>query len=417
MNFQDKRFQERRVDVLKEFYFAETSQEKLTSASASRYARVRVAPFFYGEALTFAHVVRRCLLHEIDFLHLHAVQMFTMYSEFSQIPGLMESVADIISNFRNVGVSYVPSCRSRSLYSLLWNKGKPRYPLSCKNRATYPGSPWQAFPPIYCAAMMGLLYTRSLENLPAGYFSVQGIGTFCSSQLVFLVHAVVALVRPATEELFRCSFHRNKVVFTAPAVSPPIRTRVKGPFVPMKRTRALWREKEGGLRIRKRFYGAVFTAPAVAVQAPCSIKVNTGLSRYSTNGISSSTHGISASGLYRTSGRRQAYLSFPRIYATTKHTILAQSTHTYTHLMWQIHCHRSKGLAFVQGSHGSRQEPWFQLDPVQTPVQRVNYMIERIGWYESVVFELWTRGNLDPLHAIGKVSFILRALFRPFTSL
>ena len=60
-------------------------------------------------------------------------------------------------------------------------------------------------------------------------------------------------------------------------------------------------------------------------------------------------------------------------------------------------------------------EPYFPVETSALPVQKVNYVLERFGWYESILLEIWTDKSVTPLQALAKASFFIRSMFRPFT--
>lgn len=68
----------------------------------SMYGRFHVGTFFRGQALTFANALRRTLLSEIPGVTIKDVLVEGTAHEFATLPGIEESVLDILFNLKSV---------------------------------------------------------------------------------------------------------------------------------------------------------------------------------------------------------------------------------------------------------------------------------------------------------------------------
>ena len=66
------------------------------------YARFHLGTFFRGQALTVANALRRTLLGELPCLSVTKVHIDGVIHEFSSIPGVQESVLDILLNLKRL---------------------------------------------------------------------------------------------------------------------------------------------------------------------------------------------------------------------------------------------------------------------------------------------------------------------------
>ena len=66
------------------------------------YARFKLGTFFKGQGLTFANALRRTLLTEIPGLIITSVKIQGIHHEFATIPGLQETVLDLLLNVKNL---------------------------------------------------------------------------------------------------------------------------------------------------------------------------------------------------------------------------------------------------------------------------------------------------------------------------
>lgn len=233
-------FDHRRIDILKDQPLLDKGGKK------TLYSRVRVAPFPQGQALTVANVVRQVLLQHVDSVGIESVQIRGVYHEFSTLPGVKESVQEILNNLRNLVFS-VPIDQPTIVHGYIHFRGAG---LVCARHIVFPNQP----------------------------------GLVCLEGDMPLFHSVSQKATMALHITF---------------------TRSKG-------------------------YSFCTTAPSL----PAS--------------------------------------SWPK-------------------------------------------EPFLPVDTAVVPVQKVNYVLERFGWYESIVFEIWTNGSIKPVQALAQASFFIRYMFRPFT--
>lgn len=68
----------------------------------SMYGRFHIGTFFRGQALTFANALRRTLLSEIPGVTIKDVLIEGTTHEFATLPGIEESVLDILFNLKSV---------------------------------------------------------------------------------------------------------------------------------------------------------------------------------------------------------------------------------------------------------------------------------------------------------------------------
>lgn len=66
------------------------------------YGRFQLGPFDIGQGLTIANAIRRTLLSELQGLAIVAVQIEGAHHEYSTLPGIRESVLDILLNLKQV---------------------------------------------------------------------------------------------------------------------------------------------------------------------------------------------------------------------------------------------------------------------------------------------------------------------------
>jgi len=76
----------------------------------SMYARFHLGTFFRGQALTFANALRRTLLSEIPGLIMTDVQIHGASHEFATLPGVEETVLEVLLNLKKL--VFVP-CTSK----------------------------------------------------------------------------------------------------------------------------------------------------------------------------------------------------------------------------------------------------------------------------------------------------------------
>lgn len=72
------------------------------------YAQFSLAPFSHSQALTVAHVLRRVLLSEIETTACTGVKIEGVFHELSLLPGIQESIPEIITNIRNLVFTNLP---------------------------------------------------------------------------------------------------------------------------------------------------------------------------------------------------------------------------------------------------------------------------------------------------------------------
>jgi DNA-directed RNA polymerase subunit alpha len=68
----------------------------------SMYARFHLGTFFRGQALTFANALRRTLLSEMPGLVITDVRIEGANHEFATLPGVEETVLDILLNLKKL---------------------------------------------------------------------------------------------------------------------------------------------------------------------------------------------------------------------------------------------------------------------------------------------------------------------------
>lgn len=87
------------VQIQNKFY---SCVETRVQTQGEMYARFHLGTFFRGQALTVANALRRTLLGEIPSLVVTKVQIDGVSHEFSNIPGVQESVLDILLNLKRL---------------------------------------------------------------------------------------------------------------------------------------------------------------------------------------------------------------------------------------------------------------------------------------------------------------------------
>jgi DNA-directed RNA polymerase subunit alpha len=75
----------------------------------SLYGRFHIGTFFRGQALTFANALRRTLLSEIPGVRIKDISIEGVTHEFALLPGVEESVLDILFNLKSVVFAPCPS--------------------------------------------------------------------------------------------------------------------------------------------------------------------------------------------------------------------------------------------------------------------------------------------------------------------
>lgn len=70
--------------------------------NGSLYGRFHIGTFFRGQSLTFANALRRTLLSEIPGVRIKEISIEGVTHEFAILPGVEESVLDILFNLKNV---------------------------------------------------------------------------------------------------------------------------------------------------------------------------------------------------------------------------------------------------------------------------------------------------------------------------
>lgn len=77
--------------------------------NGSLYGRFHIGTFFRGQALTFANALRRTLLSEIPGVRIKDISIEGVTHEFALLPGVEESVLDILFNLKSVVFAPGPS--------------------------------------------------------------------------------------------------------------------------------------------------------------------------------------------------------------------------------------------------------------------------------------------------------------------
>ena len=87
------------IQIQNKFY---SCIETRIQSQGEMYARFHLGTFFRGQALTVANALRRTLLGELPSLVVTQVQIDGVAHEFSTIPGVKESVLDILLNLKRL---------------------------------------------------------------------------------------------------------------------------------------------------------------------------------------------------------------------------------------------------------------------------------------------------------------------------
>jgi DNA-directed RNA polymerase subunit alpha len=87
------------MQIQKKFY---SCVETRIQSQGEMYARFHLGTFFRGQALTVANALRRTLLGELPCLSVTKVHIDGVVHEFSNIPGVQESVLDILLNLKRL---------------------------------------------------------------------------------------------------------------------------------------------------------------------------------------------------------------------------------------------------------------------------------------------------------------------------
>ena len=69
------------------------------------YARYKIGPFFSNQTLTVANNLRRTLLSDLDGIAFVAVKIQGVQHEYAYLPGIRESVFDILLNIKQIALS------------------------------------------------------------------------------------------------------------------------------------------------------------------------------------------------------------------------------------------------------------------------------------------------------------------------
>ena len=76
--------------------------ESRVEENRSFYGRFQLGPFDVGQGLTIGNAVRRTLLSELEGLAIVGVEIEGAFHEYSMLPGIRESVLDILLNLKQV---------------------------------------------------------------------------------------------------------------------------------------------------------------------------------------------------------------------------------------------------------------------------------------------------------------------------
>ena len=87
------------IQIQNKFY---SCVETRIQSQGEMYARFHLGTFFRGQALTVANALRRTLLGELPCLIVTKVHIDGVVHEFSSIPGVQESVLDILLNLKRL---------------------------------------------------------------------------------------------------------------------------------------------------------------------------------------------------------------------------------------------------------------------------------------------------------------------------
>lgn len=81
-----------------------TCVESAINDPKNTYARFKIGPFLETQTLTIANNLRRALLTELDGIAIVAIQIKGVTHEYSSLPGVKESVLDILLNIKQVPI-------------------------------------------------------------------------------------------------------------------------------------------------------------------------------------------------------------------------------------------------------------------------------------------------------------------------
>ena len=90
---------------MKKFYLS--CIESSVNDPQNLYARFKIGPFQKNHTLTIANNLRRTLLSELDSLAVVAVKIQGVKHEYSSLPGVRESVLDILLNIKQISLASV----------------------------------------------------------------------------------------------------------------------------------------------------------------------------------------------------------------------------------------------------------------------------------------------------------------------
>lgn len=100
------------IQIQNKFY---SCVETRIQSQGEMYARFHLGTFFRGQALTVANALRRTLLGELPSLVVTNVEIDGVTHEFSTIPGVQESVLDILLNLKRL--TFTISNKNFNLFS------------------------------------------------------------------------------------------------------------------------------------------------------------------------------------------------------------------------------------------------------------------------------------------------------------
>ena len=87
------------IQIQNKFY---SCVETRIQSQGEMYARFHLGTFFRGQALTVANALRRTLISELPSLIITGVEFQGINNEFALLPGVQESVLDILLNLKRL---------------------------------------------------------------------------------------------------------------------------------------------------------------------------------------------------------------------------------------------------------------------------------------------------------------------------
>nr|AWI68411.1 alpha subunit of RNA polymerase [Pediastrum duplex] len=337
-----------------------TCKECILESPTNFYGCFYLGPFNSSQSLTVANGLRRTLLSEISGLGIESIEIEGVEHEFCTFPGIRESILDLLLNFKEIVLRYNNNEQKKTSLEFSQNKNES-YQISKSDL-------------FYCAPHNNKYQTSKKKPL-YGYLQARGPGIIRASDLklpasVISVDPNQYIATLTTDGFLNIRFticegftkmQNSKVKYNQQNKNLGIRTQSEGRVEAKEQEKEFsWLFESETFKKNESFSNKNIDSQQSKIVARTDMKVQDDNQSYKDNNL------------------EKNILSNKKIFKNSK-------------TLW--------------------------LDPVFTPILKVNYIIESYGSLELnpsnqvILLELWTNGSIHPRDAVYSALSELNLIF------